>query len=262
MKHKIDPLNVDSIRSGIDIEYRTIVQAIEIFDTIDSTNTYLLQAAKVKAPSGSVCLAESQERGRGRQDRPWINQSGNIYCSLLWHFDKSVHLSGLSSAVAVMILKALQKIKIPSIQLKWPNDIYVNQRKLAGILLESNQPGAVVIGIGLNIKTPNLDNKSGVGIEEILQISVDRNHFIGMLLNELCRGLQIYQQQGLKSFQALWNQHDWLRGKAVTVHTQPTPIVGIAEGINEQGELMVRDSYQTLQVFSYGEVSVRPNPPL
>ncbi len=107
---------------------------LDIFNTIASTNTYLLDQAKVNPVSGWICLAEQQSKGRGRQGRTWFSpRGGNIYFSMLWQFrEHKYDLSGLSLAVAVMLIHVLQQLGVSAdLQLKWPNDIWIAGRKLA-----------------------------------------------------------------------------------------------------------------------------------
>ena len=133
-------------------------------------------------PSGWACFAEQQTHGRGRQERTWFSPYGkNIYCSLLWRFAISQgNLSGLSIAVAVMVVRALKKYGISAgIQVKWPNDILFSARKLAGILVERSG-SAVVIGVGVNLNFSQETETTWISLAEITQQPVARNYFAGL----------------------------------------------------------------------------------
>lgn len=256
---KIEKLDPKKILAGIEAENQKRLSLLELFDTIDSTNSYLLTRAKQKALSGSICLAEQQTEGRGRRGRQWISPPGtNIYCSLLWHFyDLQQDLSALSLAIAVMVASALKKYGLNhGVQLKWPNDIWYAGKKLAGILLETLDQRNVVIGIGINVLSAP-ESENAISIAEIIQQVPPRNALVSMLINELLSGLIVFQQQGVESFLKIWRQHDMLFEHKVDVHLSDKIISGTMRGVDEKGKLVLEDERGELQLFCYGEVSVR-----
>ncbi len=257
---KSELLTADKIRAAIAPQNIAYLSQLEIFDTIDSTNTYLLAQAKAGAPSGTVCFAEQQTQGRGRLARTWVSPpGGNLYCSLLWRFENVTHtLSSLSVAVAVIIANVLRKYsKLSDIQLKWPNDVLIAQRKLAGILLEQTGKSSIVIGIGLNVQLPPSAEKTWISLADVVQQPIERNQLAGLILNELFEQLPQFAEQGLRPFMRDWRQHDVLMNQTVTVHTPEKNISGVMCGINELGELLLRNDAGAMQQFCYGEVSVR-----
>ncbi len=256
---KYELLDPQKICFFIEPENRQQLSALDIFNTLDSTNSYLLSSAKKGGLSGSVCLAEAQTKGRGRRGRAWFSPLGtNIYCSMLWRFERELlDISSLSIAVAVMVAKTLEAYGIKTaVQLKWPNDVLVFNRKLAGILLECTH-ASVVIGIGLNVDVKEASEENWIDLAEITEEPIDRNRITGLLLNELLSKLPLYETDGLKSFLADWQKYDVLCNKAVTVFTPEKTITGVVEGINQKGELLLKDESGMLQSFCYGEVSVR-----
>jgi BirA family transcriptional regulator, biotin operon repressor / biotin---[acetyl-CoA-carboxylase] ligase len=256
-----EPLVVEKIRSEIHSEAASRLMKLEIFDCIDSTNTYLLQQAKSRAVSGWVCLAEEQMQGRGRLGRVWFSPRGaNIYCSLLCDFAQH-DVSALSIAVGVIVVKALQKYGVrQALQLKWPNDIVFSRRKLGGILLERSG-SFVVIGIGLNLYLPDdMDVElaaNSIDLSTIMANTVSRNQLAGLLINELLIQLPLFMQHGIKHFLSDWCQFDALKGKDIVVKTPQQIFSGVMQGINEQGELLLCDAQGHQQSFCYGEASVR-----
>lgn len=255
----LELLNIEKIRLAIEPSNEARLAELEIFETIDSTNSYLLEKAKSNAPAGTVCLAEQQVNGRGRLGRAWYSPYGaNIYCSLLWRFDGLQNISGLSIAIAIMVVNTLRKYGISAdIQLKWPNDVWVANRKLAGILLERNDKTGVVIGIGLNLDVSGANEKSWIDVAEITDKPVARNFLVGLLLNELLEKLPVYAEQGLSAFISEWEKHDVLRDKSIMIQTPEKIITGTMRGISEHGELLLEDATGTLQRFCYGEVSIK-----
>jgi BirA family biotin operon repressor/biotin-[acetyl-CoA-carboxylase] ligase len=256
-----EPFDSNCIKSGLDPHNLQSLFRLEIFNSITSTNTYLLEQSKINPTSGWVCLAEEQTQGRGRRGRTWYSpKGGNIYCSILWDFlDRDV--SALSIAVGVMVIKALQKYHtIEGLRLKWPNDIIFSGRKLGGILLE-RRATFVVVGIGLNLYLPENNEieliANSIDLSRITNQKIERNHLTGLLVNELLSGLNLFAQSGVTPFLADWRQCDALIGHQVTVSTPTQNYVGEMKGINEQGELLLLDDQNRMQQFCYGEVTVR-----
>jgi BirA family biotin operon repressor/biotin-[acetyl-CoA-carboxylase] ligase len=266
LQQTVELLDSDKIKLVIDNENLCYLATLDIFDSINSTNTYLLECAKVAAPTGSVCFAEQQTQGRGRLGRVWYSPRGaNIYCSLLWYFPaRQIDLGAFSIAVAVVIVQTLKKYGIlAGIELKWPNDILFAGRKLAGILLErlpeKNGKIAMVIGVGLNLHLPENDAvmSNWIGLDEITGQPVARNFLAGLLVNELLATLNIYQTQGLRPFLDCWRQHNTLCGKEIMVHTPMEKIMGVMMDISAQGELLLKRADGEILRFQCGEVSIR-----
>ena len=266
MKEQQERLDAKKIIGAIAPRNRVFLSRLDIFESIDSTNTYLLTEAKKplgKRASGRVCLAEQQTQGRGRQGKEWFSPyATNIYCSLSWSFPASfTGLSALSLACGVLLIQTLKDLGLEQgLGLKWPNDILFSGRKLAGILLEnlvSPQQNWVVIGIGLNLCLPEEKNRAWIGLEEALGKSVSRNKLVGLLLDELFMGVSLFAAQGLKPFLPLIREHDLLLQKEVLIHTPAQTVAGLAQGLNEQGELLLLDGEGQQPQFAYGEVSVR-----
>lgn len=249
----LEKLNKDKILSYIPIQYQPA--KLEVFDTIDSTNTYLLNQARMGRQSGWCCFAEQQTAGRGRLGRVWDSPpSGNLYFSLLWQFEEVEQLSGISIVIAVVLTYVLKKYGINErIQLKWPNDVLFDGRKLAGILLETIAGKDAVIGIGINWTTPS--NYYAIGLTDIAH-SLSRNKFAADLITELFRCLAIFGKSGVNSFISDWRKYDFLLKKPICLILPDKEITGIMQGINEQGELVL-ETEQGIRTFCYGEVSVK-----
>lgn len=196
-------LNIAKIKNYISPKHYSYLEnnKIIILDTIDSTNSYLLNLASDNNKS-LICLAETQTNGRGRLDRAWFSPPDNIYLSLLWHFNYNINqLSNLSIEVAVAINNILRKLGVIDSIIKWPNDILWHNRKLSGILIETrvnatNNTCYAVIGVGLNINlsknlllnsniAANVNIDQTVDLTEIMQITPERNKIAGMLIEAI-----------------------------------------------------------------------------
>ncbi len=260
-----EPLDPAAILAELPEQSHALLSAIDVLRELDSTNRYLLQAAAAGAVSGSVCLAEYQYGGRGRRGRNWASPyGGNIYLSLLWRFiDGTARLSGLSLAVAVAIMRLLEELGIKGAGIKWPNDILVEGKKLAGILLdvagESNGPCHVVIGVGMNLQ---MSKKQAETIDQPwidlrqLGLTQSRNEVSGRLIHHLLLALDTYQSEGLAAFIDEWRQWDLARDSEITIYHGNGAQHGVARGVDEQGLLLVEHG-TAVQRYASGEVSLR-----
>lgn len=258
----LELLDAEKIRATLNTTALNYLAALEILSEIDSTNSYLLN--KPNLPTGYACLAEQQTAGRGRHNKPWHSLFGkNIYLSLCWHFADIKQITGLSIAVGVAVANTLIKYGLPTVDLKWPNDIWYQRKKLCGILVEINKENnndyRAIIGIGINVDTSNEENtidQPWTDIATIIQQTPKRNLLASYLLNELLNTLPVFQMQGLTPFLPQWQQYDILLNKPITVYYQHEQLSGIAVGIDQTGSLLVDFNGVIKPVFS-GEVSVR-----
>jgi len=255
-----------SILSHLTPEIKKSFPRIDVVNAIASTNDYLIQRISHGIPNGTVCVAEGQTAGKGRQGKKWHSPFGvNIYLSLYWNFSCKLHdLSGLSLAVGLAVLDALKMLAPlpPALGIKWPNDLWVKDKKLGGILIESvgsNVKADVVIGIGLNVDMSSLENASAAyaDLSTIWGKTPSRNQLIAHLLNTLLRSLTCFQAQGFTPFLPRWKTFDLLTGKKVVLTCGALTEEGIAQGVNERGELCVKVG-EILKAVRYGEVSCSP----
>lgn len=259
-------LSADTILSSMDEHERSFVSQLEILASVDSTNLYLMRKAREGVASGTVCLAEQQQAGRGRRGRSWVSPSAcNVYLSLLWRFaPDAAHVAGLSIAMGVAVARALAALGIANVQLKWPNDVLWQSRKLAGILIDMTRTfsGAhyAVIGVGLNTamtmqQASNID-QPWIDMQSILGQPVARNRCAGLLVQHLFSALHEFQSSGLAAFQPEWSALDALAGKHVDVLTHNETISGIAQGIDADGAFKLFTD-GSIHCYQSADVSVR-----
>lgn len=267
LSRAMDLLDRQGILDQLGDESGALLASFETCYQLDSTNRYLVQQTDGQGSAGAqVVLAEMQTAGRGRRGRNWVSPfAQNIYLSLAWHFDDAtMNLSGLSLAVGVAVVKALKNLGIEHLQLKWPNDIYYQGRKLGGILLElrGEAGGAcdVVVGLGLNVSMSARDgeaiDQAWIDIHSISDTRFSRNKLVAVILDELLPCMQLYAQQGLAPFVQDWQADDMLQDKPVTLLVHQQQREGIARGINEQGALLF-ESDGNLEPLYAGELSLR-----
>lgn len=262
-------LSKKEIMAKLTQEAHAFFSRIDVLNVITSTNDYLIQRLPTIS-CGTVCTTEAQTAGKGRMGRTWRSPFGtNIYLSLYWRFPCKLHeLSGLSLVVGLAILESLKEIApIPAeLGIKWPNDIWYKGAKLCGILIESigKTTGAqppytdVVIGIGMNVNMMAKDASNVmIDLRRIFGFIPSRNHVIASMLNALACALNRFQQRGFIDFTKEWAQYDLLAGKIVTLSSEHQAQTGVAQGVNERGELCVKVG-STLKAVRYGDISVRP----
>lgn len=259
LAHSIELLDVDEIKR------QSGQNAIEVFTEIDSTNQYLMDRLD-QLTSGATCLAESQTAGRGRRGRKWISPFGShLYLSMFWQLEAGIEAAmGLSLATGIATVNALTALGINGAQLKWPNDIYVNNKKLAGILVEMSAQAAgpcqLVVGLGLNIKMPSQMaaeiDQPWTDLSQIGGAGVSRNTLAAHIIMALEQTLALYEQEGLAPFLPRWQELDAFINKPVNLIMGPKTISGIARGVDKQGALLV-EQHGVVKPFIGGEISLR-----
>ena len=255
-----NPLDKEKILSKLSNEFRSKV-VLEVFDTISSTNDYLLRKEKNKNKDIKICIAEEQTKGRGRRGKSWISPKfKNIYFSLSSYLEKE-DLSGLSIAVALSVNKVLSKINVMSL-IKWPNDLLVGNKKICGILIETAKVGEltkVVIGIGINVNMEysELIDQEWTSIKLEKKQSVDRNSIITEMINQLCITLNKFEQEEFDYFLNKFTSLDLLKDKEFTLKDKPNETF-IGKGIDNKGLLIAQNlKDQRIVKFSSGEVSLK-----
>ena len=255
-----NPLDKEKILSKLSNEFKSKV-VIEVFDTISSTNDYLLRKEKNKNKDIKICIAEEQTKGRGRRGKSWISPKfKNIYFSLNSYLKKE-DLSGLSIAVALSVSKVLTKINVTSL-IKWPNDLLIEDKKICGILIETAKVGEltkVVIGIGINVNMEHseLIDQEWTSIKLEKKQSVDRNSIITEMINQLCITLNKFEREEFDYFLKKFTSLDLLKDKEFTLKDKPNETF-IGKGIDNKGLLIAQNlKDQKIVKFSSGEVSLK-----
>jgi BirA family biotin operon repressor/biotin-[acetyl-CoA-carboxylase] ligase len=236
------------------------------FEQLDSTNAFLLEEARKGAPHRTVAIAEWQSRGRGRRGRHWQTTLGNsLAFSLLWRSGRpAAELSGLPLAVGALLVGALQRMGLEQARVKWPNDILVDDEKLAGVLIELSGdmlgPSTAVIGLGINLRGGGaLTQLLGQQVTDLARHlgHVDRNEVFLALLHALDVGLEVFEREGFAAFREDWDAYHAYRQRTVAVLTgQGERITGQALGVDEQGALLL-ETQAGVRRFHAGEVSLR-----
>ncbi len=229
---------------------------VEVLPQVDSSNTELMRRARTGRLEPVLLVAETQTAGRGRLGRPWSSgtQPGEVLTFSLGLPLQMADWSGLSLAVGLSVVQSLH----PDLRLKWPNDVWLADRKLAGILIETTQIDTAryaVIGVGINI-TPR--DATGLAtapawLQELVP-GTDAPQALLQVAAPLVQAVQRFEVQGWAPFQSAYAARDLLTGREVTLSDGT---IGRARGVDGSGALLVHTA-AGLKKISSAEVSVRP----
>jgi BirA family biotin operon repressor/biotin-[acetyl-CoA-carboxylase] ligase len=230
---------------------------VEVLPEIDSSNSELMRRARAGLADPTLLVAERQTAGRGRLGRGWQSAAGDSLTFSLGLPLAPADWAGLSLAVGVSVAESLH----PRIRLKWPNDLWLDDRKLAGILIETASSGAdryAVVGIGLNIASRPAEGLSTppAALRE-LDATADAGNTLLRIAEPLVRTLQAFEHYGFAAFQGRFQARDALRDRPVILSDGTA---GTAHGVSEAGSLLVHTA-AGMQAISSSEVSVRPAAP-
>ncbi|WON77213.1 bifunctional biotin--[acetyl-CoA-carboxylase] ligase/biotin operon repressor BirA [Serratia sp. UGAL515B_01] len=237
---------------------------VTVLPVVDSTNQYLLDRIK-ELVSGDACIAEYQQAGRGRRGRQWVSPFGaNLYLSMFWRLEQGPAAAmGLSLVIGIVMAEVLQRLGADQVRVKWPNDLYLNDRKLAGILVEltgkTGDAAQLVLGAGINMAMRETNagriDQGWVNLQEA-GINIDRNELAATLLNELRFSLQQFEIEGLAPFISRWRDLDNFMDRPIKLLIGEQQILGICRGIDQQGALLLEQEGE-IKPFIGGEISLR-----
>ncbi|MGU9854507.1 bifunctional biotin--[acetyl-CoA-carboxylase] ligase/biotin operon repressor BirA [Pseudomonas koreensis] len=251
----LDPLSIGAL---------TPVWPMTVFDSIDSTNAEALRAINQGRTAPFLVLAERQISGRGRRGRKWVSPfAENLYYSLVLRIEGGMRqLEGLSLVVGLAVMHSLRKLGVSGAGLKWPNDVLVGNKKVAGILLELVGDPAdvchVVLGIGINVNMQIADevDQQWTSIRLETGKSSDRNILAAELSEQLSHYIQRHQLDGFSELQEEWEKYHVWQGRPVSLIAGVSHIEGVVLGIDSQGALRLKvDGVE--KVFNGGELSLR-----
>ncbi|MBF6639844.1 bifunctional biotin--[acetyl-CoA-carboxylase] ligase/biotin operon repressor BirA [Rouxiella silvae] len=237
---------------------------VDVLPVIDSTNQYLMDRIN-QLKSGDACVAEYQQAGRGRRGRKWFSPFGsNLYLSMYWKLDQGPAAAmGLSLVIGIVMAEVMQRLGAADVRVKWPNDLYLKDRKLAGILVEltgkTGDAAHLVIGAGINLRMrePAADviNQGWINLQEA-GIDIDRNELTVTLLKDLRAALRQFELDGLSPFIVRWRSIDNFLDRPVKLLIGDKEIHGIERGIDPQGALLLEIDGE-IKTFIGGEISLR-----
>lgn len=241
---------------------------IEVHGIIDSTNQRLMDLIRSKQDidDGLTVISECQTEGRGRRGRSWVSPFGShIYLSRYFKSHEGLsEVAALSLVIGLAISNAIERYTGVVAELKWPNDVMVNNKKLAGVLVEAEGQSDgfchLVIGIGINVNMPEesaeLITQPWTDLQMVSKKTIDRNEFIAVLLAELDKVIDAFRVDKLTKLYKLWNNRNAFEGDVVNITTGDRVKSGRCIGIDETGALLIEEDNVISRIFG-GEVSLR-----
>ena len=225
------------------------------FDSLESTSAFLNSL-----PSSNLtqlCVTREQTQGKGQHGREWLSQKdGSILLSIRQTFASDINLSGLSLVVGLAIIKALEKeCKVDGFKIKWPNDIYFREAKLAGILLENNiQAGSqsVIIGVGINyhLEQEMSCDMPWIDLSKIVKELPEIHKLTASIINNILSMSAYFKLNGLSDLLSQWDQYDMLKGAKLKSIEFGKSFEGEVSGITDQGALKVLTKNGTKELYS------------
>lgn len=216
-----------------------ITPIIQRFDEVGSTNDIALEMARDGAPEGTVVVAQSQTKGRGRRGRSWFANPGEsvILSAILRPEIPANRYSELAFVAAVAVAECLEQNCNLRPELKWPNDALVGDKKIAGILVEAGG-GAAVVGIGVNVRQAHLPEElseiaTSVAIEGGACLDVDT------ITQALVENLFAVCDLPFEEILGRWRKYMWGLGRSVDVDTEGATVSGVIAGIDFDGALLI-----------------------
>ena len=256
LEHQVEMLNHIALKEALPSH------AIDLRLTTESTNDALKDEGFADK---KLVIAEYQSAGRGRRGRQWISPiASNLYWSLGWKTQLPVQqLGGLSLVVGLAIIRALSQLGIDGVELKWPNDIRYQGRKLGGILVElsGDMVGGlqVIIGVGMNVHMASSSAESieqdWINLQE-LQPEISRQQLLIEVIRCLDADLEQFAAQGFESFLSQWQQVDECFNKKVAILQGDEVINGTGAGVDMNGAFLLQTGKGIKPVYA-GEVSLR-----
>ncbi len=233
--------------------------------SIDSTSSYVAREWHKSPGKALVCVAEHQAKGRGRKGRKWISPfASNLYFSLGINLPFGLNaLGGLSLTIGICLAKVLNPYTSAAVKLKWPNDLLIEGKKLAGILVEASgdniDQSFINIGIGLNWQMSKTQavGQDWCNLKDYMAHKVDRNELLVKILLAFDACLQDYCANGFTSFSEKWRDYSAFIDQTIVIETRQGKILGKEIGINDKGAIRVATD-EGEKLFYSGEVSLRP----
>ena len=234
------------------------------FETIDSTNTFLLNRNEFK--NGTVVLADFQTTGRGRRGRSWLSEPGQslLFSTLLTGLPPGINLHGFTFATSIGVTRGLQEFaENKPISVKWPNDVLLNHRKVCGILVETktsgNLPQKIVVGVGINVNQPpeffSGELRFGTSLFAETGRKADRIKVLKSVIKEIDKAFADFLKNGFQHTITIWKQLCPYIGKEITIDTGKSKQTGIFRDVNNEGALVL-ETGNKIRTYFAGDVSI------
>ena len=261
-------LNRDALSAELERAAPNREWVVDVFDQLPSTNDFVKEAKLVtRAQALQVCATDWQTAGHGRRGKDWASQRGNVTFTMRQRLARpAVELLGMSLVTGIAVIAVLRERLGVQCELKWPNDVLVDGKKLGGLLIEllpvpgSRDATDVITGIGLNVRHQLEFDGLGIGATSLERLGrspeIDRHELIAAVAASVASLYVEFETSGWPVFEPRWRKVDALFGRVVTV-SGGAELSGTACGVSASGALLIDTGAETQSVVA-GEVSVRP----
>ena len=242
-------------------------RSFRYYDEIESTNVEAKELAMAGAPEGTVVIAELQLAGRGRLGRRWTSPAGKglLFSVILRPTLPMSRAHMLTIVAAVAAARGIESQTNAAVRIKWPNDLFVGDRKAGGILLEvageQDVVEWVIVGIGINVNTEYAElpvdlRRTAVSLKMATGDPVDRSELLARILLALETAYKEAQKHGFDRALSDFRRRDYLLKRSVSVQTREGSVIGEATGIDNQGALLVQLPHRHIRRFHSGDVTL------
>jgi BirA family transcriptional regulator, biotin operon repressor / biotin---[acetyl-CoA-carboxylase] ligase len=251
--------NNNKIKELLSDKSKFLFPNIILLQEVTSTNDYLLKQSQ-ESKANAICITEHQTAGRGQRGKTWSSEPNDICFSLLWNTPLNLEqLSGLSILTGIAIAESIQELSLNQpIQLKWPNDLFIEGKKTGGILIESTKNDtdtAIIIGIGINNNTqaPDVDQPT-TSLKNYTSSHISSRNIITSIINNLTKKLFQFNENKLENYINNWKEFDLNYDKTISIYTNQETHTGINLGVNKKGALILKNKNNELIEFFSGSI--------
>jgi BirA family biotin operon repressor/biotin-[acetyl-CoA-carboxylase] ligase len=263
-------LDADAIRRFANVPVRERLANINVFDEIDSTNSYLMQTNGPEPGMISIAATSNQTAGRGRHGKTWQSPPGSGLClSAAYTFaSQPDNLPALTLVLGLGAVGALEELGATDVEIKWPNDLVAQDGKLGGILTEVQQRSSggvtIVTGIGINVDLQRkLDfgqetdwARNVVDLKSICDITPKHEEIAGKVTTHFLQAFVDFEEQGFAAAADRWSRYDWLLGREITIDTADRQFSGVGAGVADDGALLVDTPESGIRRISSGTIVI------
>lgn len=253
--------NESTLKWGLNTNW--LGRVLYFHETVDSTQNIAHNLAKKQAPHGTVVIANEQKSGRGRLERPFESNSGGIWMSVILRPQMAPHQAAqITLFTSVVIAEALSELTGLTIKVKWPNDLYLNDKKLCGILTEMNGEldsiNYLIIGIGINVnqKENQFSNhlrEKATSINIASNATWNRAEIVQKILTALEVNYEQYMNKGFSTYKEKWTSMAYKINESITIQTPQQNYSAILKGIDDNGALLIKQGSKIVPLYS-GEI--------
>lgn len=261
-----DLLLPQEIQNGLSTNY--IGRKIYYFPKLESTNIIAKEKATHKEEGvneGTIVIAERQSAGKGRLGRKWFSPTGGIWLSIILYPQLSPsYIPRITLMTAVAVVKAIERCAQIKGQIKWPNDILINEKKVCGILTEMSAEldliNWVVVGIGINVdikkqEFPEDIREKTTSLKEALRKEISRVRLVQIFLKEFERYYELLKKKEISLILKEWKSYSHTLGKKIKINIGENIVTGEAIDVNEKGELILKKKDGELIEIISGTIS-------